>query len=69
MIITIQQLQTALADAPADPGPDAGVVAGWEKDEIVVCAHCAGRIFARGLDLFSDFDTIWAPADVACQIH
>ncbi len=45
----IDDLEKFLGGASRDPGPVAPNLLGWVDDDgLAVCAHCAGRIIARG---------------------
>jgi hypothetical protein len=48
-VSTAHDLENFLSGAPRDPGPIAPDLLGWmREDGLAVCAHCAGRIMARG---------------------
>lgn len=47
--------------APRDPGPLAGNIRGWWLPPgEYVCAHCAGRIMARGCQLPRGSEPAWS---------
>ncbi len=65
---TLEYLRDAIKYAPRDPGKLSAELTGWEHENgTKVCAHCAGRIMARGCR-FQGFEPIWKPAKVVCEI-
>lgn len=59
------ELQQQLEYAPrAVPQPPEGLV-GWQIDDVMVCAHCAARVIARGFFLPSQAQPIWKPDTIA----
>ena len=68
----IDKLDEFLASAPVDPGPVAPDLLGWTRgDALAVCAHCAGRIMARGLGTaFVGWTPVWSPGPfVGCDLQ
>lgn len=67
----IDQIRRFLEHAPTDPGQCAGDLIGWitKEHDLFLCAHCAGRIFARGLRP-PDSAPLWAdhpdPGHLTC---
>ncbi len=61
--LTVQNLKRYAADAPADPGPIADGLRGWEAFGLFVCSRCAGRIMARGCRLPDGFSPVWEDPD------
>lgn len=60
---TVATLQRYLEGAPLDPGPLAPNLLGWNTCALnFVCAHCAGRIMARGCR-FVDVLPCWKDGD------
>ena len=55
----LARLQTALEHAPANPGPIAPGLKGWNTEAGYVCALCAGRIMARGCSIGKPVTPIW----------
>lgn len=48
----IRQYRGWLEHSPTDPGPMAPDLLGWlDPSGCFICAHCAGRIMARGCSL------------------
>ena len=57
---TIQQLQSAISGAPANPGQIAADLLGWwTADGVYICAKCVGRIMARGCQLTRGAEPVW----------
>ena len=57
---TLQTLQTAISNAPLDPGPIAPNLRGWwTPDGWYVCVRCAGRIMKRGCRLPLGSIPVW----------
>ena len=56
---TLEVLNGFIAHAPRDPGAMAPGLTGWRikgersgwPEDVTICAHCAGRIMARGCTL------------------
>lgn len=66
---TLEYLETSLEHAPKSPGPLAPNLVGWSMDEgkLTICAHCAGRILARGCHLPRDSEPLWhGPVAIIC---
>ena len=64
---TIETLRRFLEHAPKDPGKLAPALLGWTlttnngdgEKHYFVCAHCAGRIMARGCHLPGNPEPVW----------
>ena len=55
--------------APVDPGPQAAGLLGWTDGlGCYLCAHCAGRIMARGCQLVAPAVATWDTTDETCDL-
>ena len=65
----LQLYREWLEYAPRDPGPIAGDLAGWTDGlGYYICAHCAGRIMARGFTLQRPCTPTWGATDETCDL-
>lgn len=71
MFTEVERLRHAIEHAPQDPGKIAVGLLGWNFDDgNFVCAHCAGRIMARGCRVPPNSHDVWKnvnkPAGPCC---
>jgi hypothetical protein len=66
---TLALAKRFIEHAPADPGPMADGIVGWNGRGVNVCCKCAGRIMARGCDFKAIATTpVWAPEKIICEL-